>query len=83
MQSKFWVFYCCSVPRKQRRTEGNETAVALTVLLSRGWRVQEYGWKQRTPSLTSSMLWETERNRLIQGFTWGLMAVLFSSLRPS
>lgn len=34
-------------------------------------------------TLTSSMLWEMERNRLIQGFTWGLMAVLFSSLRPS
>lgn len=55
----------------------------LTVLLSGAWRVQKYGWKQRMLSLTSSMLWETERNRLIQGFTWGLIAVLFSSLRPS
>ena len=34
-------------------------------------------------SLTSSMLWEMERNRLIHGFTWGLMAVLFRSLTPS
>lgn len=71
------------MPRKQQITEGKETVVALTVLLSRRWRVPKHSQKWRTLSLTSSMLWETERNKLIHGFTWGLMAVLLSSLRPS
>lgn len=33
--------------------------------------------------LTSSMLWETDKKRLIQGFTCGLRAELVSSLSPS
>lgn len=34
-------------------------------------------------TITSSMLCEMDRKLLIQGLTWGFMAVVFNSVRPS